>query len=259
MNGLIYINSTLDVELRKNGGRAVSDLHYWGYKPTIQDIYLYHNSNRFEIKFRCYLGGTDSLTAAHTIFALIRGYNTIYLVTQPDLINLLPLFCKIRPNLKIITWVWTSREVKKWERSLELSSGIFCLTESAMVACQERNWSNKSYLQHIPVSPDYYYRDRFSNEFDVAIVGRTGRDRLTVERALSSSNFKWVTTEDTNSWLKIGGAFSDGYGERKYISPRYQSDVIDVLDRPHSKSLSSGRFKVLRHGRTSLWLAGFGF
>ena len=91
------------------------------------------------------------------------------------------------------------------------------------------NWSNKSYLQHIPVSPDYYYRDRFSNEFDVAIVGRTGRDRLTVERALSSSNFKWVTTEDTNSWLKIGGAFSDGYGERKCISPRYQSDVIDVL------------------------------
>ena len=31
------------------------------------------------------------------------------------------------------------------------------------------------------------------------------------------------------------------------------------LARPHSKSLSSGRFKVLRHGRTSLWLAGFGF
>ena len=32
-----------------------------------------------------------------------------------------------------------------------------------------------------------------------------------------------------------------------------------ILSRPHSKSLSSGRFKVLRHGRTSLWLAGFGF
>ena len=31
------------------------------------------------------------------------------------------------------------------------------------------------------------------------------------------------------------------------------------LSRPHSKSLSSVRFKVLRHGRTSLWLAGFGF
>ena len=31
------------------------------------------------------------------------------------------------------------------------------------------------------------------------------------------------------------------------------------LGRPHSKSLSSVRFKVLRHGRTSLWLAGFGF
>ena len=31
------------------------------------------------------------------------------------------------------------------------------------------------------------------------------------------------------------------------------------MARPHSKSLSSVRFKVLRHGRTSLWLAGFGF
>ena len=31
------------------------------------------------------------------------------------------------------------------------------------------------------------------------------------------------------------------------------------LDRPHSKSLSSGRFQVFRHRRTSLWLAGVGF
>ena len=34
---------------------------------------------------------------------------------------------------------------------------------------------------------------------------------------------------------------------------------FSALSRPHSKSLSSVRFKVLRHGRTSLWLAGFGF
>ena len=31
------------------------------------------------------------------------------------------------------------------------------------------------------------------------------------------------------------------------------------LARPHSKSLSSGRFQVFRHRRTSLWLAGVGF
>ena len=35
--------------------------------------------------------------------------------------------------------------------------------------------------------------------------------------------------------------------------------VGSIVVRPHSKSLSSVRFKVLRHGRTSLWLAGFGF
>ncbi len=32
-----------------------------------------------------------------------------------------------------------------------------------------------------------------------------------------------------------------------------------LLVRPHSKSLSSGRFQVFRHRRTSLWLAGVGF
>ena len=33
----------------------------------------------------------------------------------------------------------------------------------------------------------------------------------------------------------------------------------EIVDRPHSKSLSSGRFQVFRHRRTSLWLAGVGF
>ena len=32
-----------------------------------------------------------------------------------------------------------------------------------------------------------------------------------------------------------------------------------LIVRPHSKSLSSGRFQVFRHRRTSLWLAGVGF
>ena len=32
-----------------------------------------------------------------------------------------------------------------------------------------------------------------------------------------------------------------------------------IIVRPHSKSLSSGRFQVFRHRRTSLWLAGVGF
>ena len=35
--------------------------------------------------------------------------------------------------------------------------------------------------------------------------------------------------------------------------------VFKKLTRPHSKSLSSGRFQVFRHRRTSLWLAGVGF
>ncbi len=44
------------------------------------------------------------------------------------------------------------------------------------------------------------------------------------------------------------------------VAHRYERDSIgNRIARPHSKSLSSGRFKVLRHGRTSLWLAGFGF
>ena len=34
---------------------------------------------------------------------------------------------------------------------------------------------------------------------------------------------------------------------------------LRILSRPHSKSLSSGRFQVFRHRRTSLWLAGVGF
>ena len=48
-----------------------------------------------------------------------------------------------------------------------------------------------------------------------------------------------------------------------YSGGRDRFEKIALLEtrlaRPHSKSLSSVRFKVLRHGRTSLWLAGFGF
>ena len=49
-------------------------------------------------------------------------------------------------------------------------------------------------------------------------------------------------------------------GVRSELTVRfsYGSSQPDYLD-PISKSLSSVRFKVLRHGRTSLWLAGFGF
>ena len=36
-------------------------------------------------------------------------------------------------------------------------------------------------------------------------------------------------------------------------------DSEPIHTRPHSKSLSSGRFQVFRHRRTSLWLAGIGF
>ena len=41
--------------------------------------------------------------------------------------------------------------------------------------------------------------------------------------------------------------------------PRLSWGRLRILARPHSKSLSSGRFQVFRHRRTSLWLAGVGF
>ena len=39
----------------------------------------------------------------------------------------------------------------------------------------------------------------------------------------------------------------------------FEFELRRRLARPHSKSLSSGRFQVFRHRRTSLWLAGVGF
>ena len=47
--------------------------------------------------------------------------------------------------------------------------------------------------------------------------------------------------------------------DQSWLQQRAFTLFEQALDRPHSKSLSSGRFQVFRHRRTSLWLAGVGF
>ncbi len=70
-------------------------------------------------------------------------------------------------------------------------------------------------------------------------------------------------TSETDSVLLAAMMFNIATGsDRGAVLDTHDQNVILLgypLARPHSKSLSSGRFKVLRHGRTSLWLAGFGF
>ena len=75
----------------------------------------------------------------------------------------------------------------------------------------------------------------------------------------------YMVRGDSKGNMIMMGDHEDGFGFLKNVAidqhllrRNRQFDLIEVV-RPHSKSLSSVRFKVLRHGRTSLWLAGFGF
>ena len=84
---------------------------------------------------------------------------------------------------------------------------------------------------------------------DHKIPSKSDRSRVSIlkrveffvdgEKEPDSSNLHLITEAD------IGTIYDEGY--------------ITSIARPHSKSLSSGRFQVFRHRRTSLWLAGVGF
>ena len=66
--------------------------------------------------------------------------------------------------------------------------------------------------------------------------------------------------EESRRPLILGrnGLITSGRYLATAVNTRMHS-VGNELSRPHSKSLSSGRFQVFRHRRTSLWLAGVGF
>ena len=77
---------------------------------------------------------------------------------------------------------------------------------------------------------------------------------------LALNVFTQIRNERLSGITHVSGTRDVSYADiALHIAKHLSADEELIQARPHSKSLSNGRFKVLRHGRTSLWLAGFGF
>ncbi|HYF50918.1 MAG TPA: glycosyltransferase family A protein [Planctomycetota bacterium] len=192
-NGVLYVNSTVRSENAMSAGE-ISPFHWWGYRPHEDDCMLSHGPGAMGFLLRRQLGGVDPQLAAQTVAAVLDGYTRIYLVTQPDLLGLIPGLKKWKPNLKVITWVWHEAELKRHFAEFSRCNWLLCLTEGAYEACQRAGFGGRSSLELLGADPKYFERPDTPARFDVAVIGRTCRDVDLLRKMAVDREFSICTT-----------------------------------------------------------------
>lgn len=207
---MIYINSTLEAQRIRAGGTHNHSIHYWSYTPTELDTILCHKINRYEIKLRSYLKTWDPLTS----WKVLRDYRlsdgNIYLVTQPDFIRWLPLIRRSNPSAKLITWVWTPDEVKSWKKYLKACNLILCLTDAALLSCNEHDLGGAAELGlwecDIAELPDL----DLDPKYDVALTGISERNvPLTQETLIRHSLTSLCSKSAHELYRDVGSTLVD--------------------------------------------------
>lgn len=217
--GIIYINSTLCAQQTMAVDKQISPIHNWGYFPETQDKLYCHRINRSEILLRYYLGGVDLYIFTKVLINLITGYKSIYLVTQPDLIKVLPLIRRLFPKVKILTWAWNSNEVLSFQSSLKVCDHVFCLTEAALEELKVLGLGYKSSLQIWGVDPNYYIAEKNEpRQYDVCLIGLTNRDFRTAISASEKLEFKIGTTRMTLEFLS------------RFVDTNLLKDYVQIID-----------------------------
>lgn len=192
---VIYINSTLQSRTPLPSGRALSALHFWGYPPREGDVLLRHRWNRFEIKLRYWLGGLDLWIFFRVFLLLLLGRRKLYLVTQPDLIQAVPLLCRCFPSLRVVTWAWTAEEVGRWFPGLECCRKVLCLSDAALGEMGAKGLGHLASIGIWGTSPEFYADPGGSGpEHEVFFFGVANRDLGTLKQAILRAPFPLTGT-----------------------------------------------------------------
>jgi hypothetical protein len=228
VTGLIYINSIIAAEQSFSKDGSISPIHYWGYVPDSKDKFYGTSQKRFDIILRSYIsGGLDYGLLTKVFFDLIAGYDSIYLITMPDLLKTIPFIKRFFPNSRIVTWAWIADEVIENHCAYELCDHIFCLTEPALNKFQEMGLGSRASLQIWGVDPSYYNYSFSSiqSEFDICLLGRVGRDMQIVTEVIQKYPFKIATTELVGNFVDI----SHLRGTVSVINARTHQQVVELI------------------------------
>lgn len=204
---VLCINSTVAAQKADTQRGEISPFHEWGFQPGAGDLVLCNGRSRFEIVYRSKIGGLDLKILALAIRQLIAGWRNLYLVTQPDLIQALPLLKASFPSLRVVTWVWTAAEVRKWKKGLRACGHVFCLTEPALEEMRALGLGDRASLQYLGADPGHYQAADDSPDLDACFIGRTKRDLDMIQQAMERRPFRVVTTEICGA--SLAGRFPD--------------------------------------------------
>lgn len=205
--GIIYVNSTLGVRRAMSADGKCSPVHCWGYQPGAEDRVHGHRINRWEIHLRARLGGLDpTVCAAVTRDLLLGGRRQLYLVTQPDGWALLPLWRRLFPDLRAVTWVWTPSEARTQLRRLRACTHVLCLTEGARAELVALGFPpERCSVEFWGADPAFYARPSApAPGHDVLFFGLIGRDVTTVRAASRAADFTVAAPAATLEALKTG-------------------------------------------------------
>ncbi len=187
---IVVVNSTLAPALLNKNDSDFGPLHFWGYRPRREDVFLTHRLNRVGITLRAKLGGLDPIIFLRTCWHLMRGARGVYLVTQPDLWQALPLLRRMFPQRRFVTWAWMDWEVDRHLSQLRACDHVLCLTEGAKCRLDAAGLEARSSLAIWGGDPGHYRDTRCTPaDTDVLVCGRTGRDAALAAEVISLGRY----------------------------------------------------------------------
>lgn len=227
MNRILCVNSTLAARKNMVKDDWASEFHDWGFQALEGDKIYCHRIARLPIVVRARIKGLDGEILCRVTARLLAGYRSLYLVTQPDLLIVLPLLKRICPRLQIVTWVWTAEEAIVWRKQLAPCHHIFCLTNDALEQLNAFGWQGRASLQLLGANPQSYAPSSAPLDYDIAFLGITSRDMNVVRPVLQQGSFRVVTTQKGISQ----SSQPDLKDFMTVLNPATHSEMVNIFNR----------------------------
>jgi len=186
MNGAIIVNSVLAFKSQCGEHSSLGRFDFWGWRPSKNDCLIMHRVERWAILVRYFLKGLDLPVCIKLFRALkTKKYQSVYIVTTPDVLRALPWFKKRFPSVKFAVWTWEIAGARGDCPHILSADAIFCLTEGGYHWIQNQVQQHKKTdrtaampdvrLSVIGAQPIILQADANPRKYEVALVGNNQR------------------------------------------------------------------------------------